>query len=157
MGGCNLLPSGPHPRDHQGRPQDQERDERQGGEEEADQLEGEVEISGLKVTSIKTSAGGHVEVIQNDSNFKAEYKEKYTGEILPKKLIKDAIIEELSYFKGRVWEVAPRMKCTSTRTQNSSGAVLSNKGDHQADVRARLVACEANHSRRGISCQYSAT
>ena len=68
----------------------------------------EVEASSLKVSSIKKSAGGHVEVIWDDSNFQAGHKDEYTGDILPQKLIKEAIIEELTYFNGRVLEVCTK-------------------------------------------------
>ena len=50
----------------------------------------------MKVSSIKKSAGGHVEEIWDDSNFKAGYKDECTGDILLQKLIKEAIIEKLS-------------------------------------------------------------
>ena len=63
----------------------------------------EVEVSGLKVSSIKKTGGGRVEVKWDDSNFKAQYKDEYTGDVLPQDLIKAAIIEELSYFNERVW------------------------------------------------------
>ena len=56
----------------------------------------EVKVSGLKVSSIKKFAGGHVEVIWDDSNFKDEYKDECTGDILPLELIIEAIIEELT-------------------------------------------------------------
>ena len=108
----------------------------------------EVEVSGLKVSSIKKSAGGHVETIWDDSNFKVEYKDECTGDILPPKLIKEAIIEELSCFSGRVWEVCTKDEMHKYKDPKlvRSRWVLCNKGDHQEpDVRARLVACEVNH------------
>ena len=93
----------------------------------------EVEVSGLKVSSIKKSAGGHVEMIWDDSNFKAEYKDECTGDILPPKLIKEAIIEELSYFNGRVWELCTKDEMHKYNDPKlvSSRWVLCNKSDSQ--------------------------
>ena len=64
----------------------------------------EVEVSGLKVSSVTRTSGGKIKVTWDDANFKAIYKDEYTQDPLPQKLIKEAIIEELSYFNEHVWE-----------------------------------------------------
>ena len=64
----------------------------------------EVEVSGLVASAIEKTAGGKSIVTWDDSNFKAVYKDEYTQDPLPQKLIKDAIVEELTYFNDSVWE-----------------------------------------------------
>ena len=119
-----------------------------------------VEVSGLKVSSIKKSGVGHVEIIWDDSNLKAEYKDECTGDILPPKLIKEAIIEELSYFNGRVLEVCTKDEMHKYKDPKlvRSPWVLCSKGDHQEpDVRARMVACEVNHEGTREEAFYAGT
>ena len=43
-------------------------------------------------------------MIWDDSNFRVAYKDEYTQDILPHKLIKDATIEDLTSFNEHVWE-----------------------------------------------------
>ena len=93
--------------------------------------------------------GGYIQLEWDDRNFKEVYRDEYTGEVLPPELIKAAIKEELSYFNAHVWQVCE--KTAMARFKDSKLVlcrwVLCNKGDAQApDVRARLVACEVNHS-----------
>ena len=99
-------------------------------------------------------------MLWDDSNFKAEYEDEYTGDILPQKLIKEAIIEELTYFNGCVWEVCTKDKMHKYKdpTLARSKLVLRNKGDHQEqDVRERLVALKANHKGTREEVCYAST
>ena len=67
--------------------------------------------------------GGKKEKIRLDSNFKDKYVDEYTGEIPNPELFHEAIVNELSYFNGKVWqltsakEVAQNPKCTPRRGQ----------------------------------------
>ena len=104
--------------------------------------------------------GGHIELDWDDMNFKEIYRDEYTNEILPTHLIKEAIKEELSYFNARVWEVTNRdgMEKFKDAKLVRCRWVLSNKGDAQCpDVRARLVACEVNHSNTKESDFFTST
>ena len=70
---------------------------------------------------MKMTAGGTKKIVYNELNFKKAYYDEYTGEMLPEKLVRAAIIEELNYFSEEgVWEGAdyselkgnPKGSCT---------------------------------------------
>ena len=44
----------------------------------------EVEVSGLKASSVRRTAGGKLKVVWNDDNFKVAYKDEYTQDIFPR-------------------------------------------------------------------------
>ena len=56
-------------------------------------------------SSVSRVGGGEVSVRYEPSNFKAQYVDEYTREVLPLDLVKSAMIEELNYFNAKVWEV----------------------------------------------------
>ena len=75
--------------------------------------------------------------------FKEEYRDEYTHEVLPRELVRQAMIDELRYFNAKVWRGTTggvhRAEVPPIRTR----WVLCNKGDAaHPEVRARLVACE---------------
>ena len=83
----------------------------------------------------------------SDENFKPKYVDEYTGEVLDQKLIKAAIIDELDYFNGRVWQIehVKDMYAQKDYVRTRSRWILCNKGDaDDPDMRARLVSCEVN-------------
>ena len=47
---------------------------------------------------MKLTTGGAHKITYNALNFKKAYYDEYTGELLPEKLVREAIIEELNYF-----------------------------------------------------------
>ena len=50
--------------------------------------------------------GGSIQVDFEDSDFKSQYVDEYTGEVLKHELIKEAIVEELKYFcEKEVWMI----------------------------------------------------
>ena len=49
----------------------------------------EVEVSGLKASSVTRTAGGKLKVVWDDANFKVADKDEYTQYVLPQKLIKE--------------------------------------------------------------------
>ena len=93
-------------------------------------------------------------------NFKVEYKDEYTGSVLPMHLVRAAMIDELSYLNENVWRV-----CSTKDAAQDADAkiirtrwVLCNKGDDlEPDVRARLVACEVNHGDDAGGAFYAST
>ena len=101
-----------------------------------------------------------VRISFDDEHFKTEYKDEYTGAVLPMHLVKAAMIDELSYFNTNVWQVED-----SKIAANDASAkvvrtrwVLCNKGDDlEPDVRARLVACEVNHGDDGGGAFFAST
>ena len=90
--------------------------------------------------------GGMLKLNFEDSNFKAKYYDEYTGKDLPRHLVIEAMVEELSYFNDKeVWKATSRKaaKINEGGTHVRMRWVLCNKGDEaHPDVRARLVACE---------------
>ena len=100
----------------------------------------------LGVTGITKLDGGTLKLNLEDGNFKAKYFDEYTGEELPRHLVIEAMIEELSYFNDReVCKATSRRaaKVTEGGTHARMKWVLCNKGDEaNPAVRARLVACE---------------
>ena len=91
--------------------------------------------------------GGTIPIEYKESNFKDRYLDEYTGEVLPKHLIRDAIEDELNYFNGKVWKlstVAEMEKIPDYILVRSRWA-MCNKGDADTpDCRARPVSCELN-------------
>ena len=82
-----------------------------------------------------------------DWRFRELYKEEYTTEPLPDAHIREAIIDELSYFNDNVWlDVSAADAHSDPEGKVLSGrVVMCSKGDlAQPDVRARYVACELN-------------
>ena len=95
-----------------------------------------------------------------DSNFKPQYKDEYTNEILPFEAAKDAMLDELQYFCSIVF----RGIDISEANKDPSGKIVGcrwvncNKGDlSDPDVRCRLVAQEVNHGDGPTDAFYAAT
>ena len=81
----------------------------------------------------------------NAENFKAQYHDEYTGELLDPKLLRAAVEDELNYFNSKVWQITTMEEALKDPEHviTRSGWVLCNKGDAESlDVRATLVACE---------------
>ena len=98
-------------------------------------------------TSCPKFSGGSLPIVYKEENFKPSYLDEYTGEILPTKLIREAIEDELDYFNSKVWQLSTieEMRKIPDHILVRCRWVLCNKGDALApDVRARLVACELN-------------
>ena len=91
--------------------------------------------------------GGSVHVTYDDCNFKQRYVDEYTGEELPRDLVKAAMIEDMRYFNSKVWHECG-VREAGTRPIRVRW-VICNKGDSlNPDIRARLVACELGGARR---------
>ena len=95
-----------------------------------------------------------------DSNFKPQYKDEYTNEMLPYEAAKDAMLDELSYFCSVVFQGVT----TDEALKDSDGKIVGcrwvncNKGDlDNPDVRCRLVAQEVNHGDGPTDAFYAAT
>ena len=100
-----------------------------------------------KISSIPLHGGGKLPIAYEDQNFKAVYKDEYTGEVLPTHLVRAAMEEELEYFNSCVWEAVDRKSAEAMDGHKLVRMrwVICNKGDEaEYDVRARLVACEVN-------------
>ena len=89
-----------------------------------------------------------------DTHFKRQYLDEYTGDILQHDLIKEAIVEELKYFcEKEVWmlEDISKMKEIAGHIFVRSRWVVSNKGDvDEPDMRARLIACRINKGKKNL-------
>ena len=95
--------------------------------------------------------GGKVSIKYQECNFRDKYLDEYTGEILPKPLIRNAIEDELNYFNEKVWRLATKeeMEQIPGYILVRSRWVFCNKGDaDEPDERARLVSCEINREGR---------
>ena len=105
----------------------------------------------LPTSEIPLRSGGMHKMQFTIDAFKPVYKDEYTGDELPHKLVRDAMIEELQYFNRIVWEPVPVQDAKADSEDFRpirTRWVISNKGDRQnPDIRARLVACEVAHSR----------
>ena len=64
-------------------------------------VDGEVPFT----STCKKVGGGHIDITYDLRNFRAVYRDEYTNEILPEKLVREAIREELNYFNSKVWEI----------------------------------------------------
>ena len=97
--------------------------------------------------SIPYREGGEYRFKFSVENFKAAYRDEYTGEQLPNHLVRQAMCEEMSYFNSVVWELVETEKAKAENDFKliRTRWVVSNKGDADSpDIRARLVACEVN-------------
>ena len=95
---------------------------------------------------------GQIRIDFEDQQFRPQYSDEYTGEILQKDLIKAAIVEELSYFcEKEVWMIQniDEMKNIPKHAFVRYRWVLCNKGGAECpDMRARLVACEIDKGKK---------
>ena len=88
-------------------------------------------------------------------NFRGRYLDAYTGELLPKHLIRAAIEDELNYLNSKVWKLSSidEMMKVPDHVLVSSRWVMCNKGDAETpDCRARTVSCEINKDGRQSGC-----
>ena len=105
------------------------------------------EFGEASYSSVPKLGGGSPPVTYQEANFRHRYVEEYTGELLPTKLIRTAIEDELNYFNSKAWEITTEeeMRKIPDVIFTRCRWVLCNKGDRDSpDVRARLVACELN-------------
>ena len=101
---------------------------------------------------------GTVQTIPLHAHFRAQYRDEYTDEPLPREWVEEAIHEEISYFNDRVWKAVPEHEALKEPGAKIIGTrwVISNKNDaNDPDIRARLVAQEVSHF-EDVSC-YAAT
>ena len=127
----------------------------------ADQASDEdAERSLSEKTDVFKMLDGSTRAIQfADSNFKAEYKDEYTAEVLPRHLVRAAMIDELTYFNQHVWKGVDAAKVRADHLDPiRTRWVICNKGDAEhPEIRARLVACEVNHYNDDSGMFYAAT
>ena len=100
-------------------------------------------------SSVPRMRGGSVPITYQEHNFRERYLDEYTGELLPKHLIRAAIEDELNYFNSKVWKLRSidEMMKVPDHVLVSSRWVMCNKGDAVTpDCRARLVSCEINRN-----------
>ena len=95
-----------------------------------------------------------------DGNFKPQYKDEYTNEVLPYESAKDAMLDELQYFCDIVFRGVDIKEALNDPEGKLVGCrwVNCNKGDlSEPDVRCRLVAQEVNHGDGPTEAFYAAT
>lgn len=96
-------------------------------------------------TTIFNHADGTALKIHLSQNFKTQYRDEYTEELIPTSRVEATMQEEIDYFNDRVWVGVPLEQAladTGSKIINTRW-VLCNKGDsNDPDVRARLVAQE---------------
>ena len=115
---------------------------------------GEVQASEVPSTHVKRygQPGAKLRIDFENDQFRPQYVDEYTGEILEHRLIKEAMVEELSYFcEKEVWMIEDirNMQAIADHVLVKSRWVLCNKGDAEhPDMRARLVACEVNKGQK---------
>ena len=120
------------------------------GDNEVSESKGLEPLKEIPHTFVKRyNSDAKIKVDFEAEHFKNAYIDEYTGEVLQYDLIKEAIIEELSYFSEKeVWQIEDisTMKKIVDHVFVRSRWVICNKGDSvDPDMRARLVACEVNH------------
>ena len=101
----------------------------------------------VPTSGIKKVTGGVLPIAYHPVQFKAQYVDEYTGQVLDPLLAQAAIMEELNYFNDHVWEVSSKEEMYSVpeHIMVRSRWVCCNKGDEEnPDIRCRLVACEIN-------------
>ena len=57
-------------------------------------------------SSVPRMKGGTVPITYRECNFRERYYDEYTGELLPRPLIRAAIEDELNYFNSKVWQLS---------------------------------------------------
>ena len=95
-----------------------------------------------------------------DPNFKPQYKDESTNEVLPFEATKDAMLDELQYFCSVVFRGVSMNEAVNDQDGKIVGCrwVNCNKGDSsEPDVRCRLVAQEVNHGDGPVDAFYAAT
>ena len=65
---------------------------------EADSIHAVVEADAEVTSKVTKVGGGHITIQFDPRNFRPEYRDEYTNELLPAHLIRAAIIDELDYF-----------------------------------------------------------
>ena len=90
---------------------------------------------------------GTTKTICLDEHFKDSYRDEYTGQALPRRLIEDAVHDELSYFNDHVWTIVPIDHALADKKAKLIGTrwvMCKNNDNLDQDCRARLVAQEVN-------------
>ena len=88
-------------------------------------------------------------ITYQEIDFRERYLDEYTGELLPKQLIRAAIGDERNYFNSSVWKLSSidEMMKVPDHVLVSSRRVMCKKGDAEIpNCRARLVSCEINRN-----------
>ena len=108
-------------------------------------------------SQVKMVTGGTLPVGYHSDNFKPQYLDEYTGEVLPRDLIHEAIIDELNYFNDRVWQITTKEEMLKLKEYVfvRSRWIMSNAAE--PDCRARLVACEVNKTGEKNDLFYAST
>ena len=60
----------------------------------------------VATSSVPYADGTTCKITYDPLNFRPKYVDEYTGEVLDPSLVRAAIIDELDYFNGVVWQVA---------------------------------------------------
>ena len=118
------------------------------------------EISVPTSSTCHKVGGGHIEIEYDEKNFRKQYRDEYTNEVLPDDLVRAAIREELNYFNKVVWHISSEQEALKVADSKVVRCrwVLCNKGDStKPDVRAHLVACEVNYSGSKDDSFYAST
>ena len=98
-------------------------------------------------SSVPRMRGCTVPIAYQENNFRERYLDEYTGELLPKHLIRAAIEDELNYFNSKVRKLSSieEMMKVPDHALVSSRWVMCNKGDAETqDCRPELVSCEVS-------------
>ena len=90
-------------------------------------------------SAVKLLKGGVLPIGYSSENFKHQYLDEYTGEVLPGPLIQAAIVEELNYFNGRVWQITTKdeMFKVDDYVFVRCRWIMANKGDAAAPALGR--------------------
>ena len=100
-----------------------------------------------RTSSLPLVGGGTLPIEYASHNFKAVYRDEYTGEELPNHLVRAAMEEELNYFNQHVWDAVEKKLAYRTddfKLVRMRWVICNKADDENYDVRARLVACEIN-------------
>ena len=80
-------------------------------------------------------------------HFKPQYKDEYTGDVLPQGLVQDAMVNEMTHFTKKVWEITSTAEALKTKNPEIVGGrwVTCNKWDLSSPkVRCGYGATELN-------------
>ena len=91
--------------------------------------------------------GSTIPIEYKESNFMDRYLDEYTGKLLPKHFIRQAIEDELNYLNGKVWKlstVSDKVQVPDYMLVRSRWVMYKKGNADTPDCRVRLVSCELN-------------
>ena len=71
--------------------------------------------------------GKGIRIRFDDTNFKREYRDDYTKEILPRHLVKEAMLEELRWFNKVVWRGVTKERTEAAHRKNANKNDVGNR------------------------------